>query len=140
MNEQTTTTTTKRGRKPLGDAAMTPAERQRRRRELLRTEGDKHYVLRLNGLHQEWIEIFAKSNGISGTKALQGLVEASLDRYVGVMHRCERLRDMGATDADIEAFMQAHFLPALPSIEELEIPPSRQELRESQRYWSSSSR
>lgn len=112
----------KRGRKPVGDAAMTPAERQKRRRELLRTEGDKHYLLRLNGLHQEWIEIFSKSNGISGTKALQGLVEASLDRYVGVMHRCERLRDMGATDAEIEAFMQAHFLPALPSIDELEIP------------------
>lgn len=123
MTEQSTINSPKkRGRKPAGDAAMTPAERQRRRRELLRTEGDKHYLLRLNGLHQEWIEIFAKSNDISGTKALQRLVEAALDRYVGVMHRCERLRDMGATDAEIEAFMQAHFLPALPAIEELEIP------------------
>lgn len=112
----------KRGRKPVGDAAMTPAERQKRRRELLRTEGDKHYLLCLNGLHQAWIESFAKSNGVSGTKALQMLVEAALNRYVGVMHRCERLRDMGATDAEVEAFMQAHFLPALPAIEELEIP------------------
>ena len=120
MTEQTKAV--KRGRKPLGDAAMTPAERQRRRRESLRTEGDKHYLLRLNGLHQEWIEILANSNGLSVTKALQWLVEASLDRYVGVMHRCERLRDMGATVAEIEAFMQAHFLPALPAIEELEFP------------------
>ena len=111
-----------RGRKPLGDAAMTPAERQRRRRELLRTEGDKHYLLRLNGLHQEWVEALAQSGGVSGTKALQNLIEVTLDRYVGVMHRCERLKDMGATDADIEAFMQAHFLPALPPIDELELP------------------
>lgn len=112
----------KRGRKPVGDAAMTPAERQKRRRELLRTEGDKHYLLRLNGLHQEWVEILAKANGISGTKALQGLLEVALDRYWGVMHRCERLREMGGSDAEIEAFMQAHFLPALPAIEELEFP------------------
>lgn len=119
MTEQTTT---KRGRKPLGEAAMTPAERQQRRRQLLRTEGDKHYLLRLNGLHQEWVEILANANGISITKALHWLVEASLDRYVGVMRRCMRLREMGATDAEVEAFMQTHFLPALPSINELELP------------------
>lgn len=113
---------TKRGRKPLGDAPMTPAERQRRRRELLRTEGDKHYLLRLNGLHQEWVEALSSAEGVSGTKALQGIVEASLDRYVGVMHRCERLREIGASDADVEAFINTHLLPPLPDINELEFP------------------
>lgn len=121
MNEQTTTKT-KRGRKPLSDTPMTAAERQRRRRELLRTEGDKHFLLLLNGLHQKWVEVLAKSSGTSETKALQTLVEVSLDRYVGVMHRCERLREMGATDAAIQAFMHIHFLPALPPIDELELP------------------
>ena len=122
MTEQTPITKTKRGRKPLGESAMTPAERQRRRRELLRTEGDKHYLLRLNALHQDCVEMLAKAEGISGTKVLQTYIEVCLDRYVGVMQRCERLKEMGASDAYIEAFMQTHFLPSLPSVEELEPP------------------
>ncbi|MBS1191383.1 MAG: hypothetical protein H6R10_3175 [Rhodocyclaceae bacterium] len=117
MDEQTKPTPKKRGPKPIGEAPMTSAERQRRRRELLRAEGSKDYLLRLNGLHQEWVEILAKSSGTSGTKALQDLIEVSLDRYIGVMHRCERLREKGASDAEIEAFIKAHFLPALPPID-----------------------
>lgn len=101
---------------------MTPAERQRRRRELLRAEGDRHYLLRLNQLHQDWVDMLAEAGGISGTAALQTIVEVSLDRYVGVMHRCERLREMGASEEAIEAFMQAHFLPPLPDINEMEVP------------------
>lgn len=111
-----------RGRKPLGDAAMTPAERQRRRRELLRAVGDKHYLLRLNGLHQECVEMLAKVDGVSGTAALQGIVQVSLDRFAGVMHRCERLRELGASDDDIEAFIHTHLSPSLPPIDELELP------------------
>lgn len=123
MTEQySTDTPKKRGRKPVGDVAMTPAERQKRRRELLRTEGDKHYMLRLNGLHQAWIENLAKVEGVSGTKALQTVLEASLNRYVGVMHRCERLQEMGASDEAVAAFVQANFFPPLPDINELEIP------------------
>ncbi|MFT3850519.1 MAG: hypothetical protein QM739_18135 [Propionivibrio sp.] len=106
----------------MGDAAMTPAERQRRRRESLRKEGDKHYLVCLTGLYQEWVEIFAKSNSVSETKALHTLIEASLDRYIGVLRRCERLHEMGASDVAIEAFMHRHFLPTLPNIDELEIP------------------
>lgn len=123
MNEnKPTDTPKKRGRKPLGETAMTPAERQKRRRELLRSEGDKHYLLRLNGLYQEWVEILAKAEGISGTTALQHMVEASLIHYIGIMHRCERLREMGATDWMIEAFIHKHFLPTLPNIDEMELP------------------
>lgn len=122
MTEQTPITKTKRGRKPVGESAMTPAERQRRRRELLRTEGDKHYLLRLNELHQEHVEMIAKAEGMSGTKVLQTYVEVCLDRYIGIVQRCERLKEMGASDADVEAFMKTYFLPSLPSIEELEHP------------------
>ena len=120
MNAQAPTSTAKRGRKPVGNAPMTPAERQRRRRELLRTEGDKHYLLRLNGLHQECVELLAAAEGISGTKVLQTYVEACLNRYAAVVHCCERLRDMGTSDADIEAFMKTYFLPPLPSDDELQ--------------------
>lgn len=123
MTEQSTTDTPKkRGRKPIGDVVMTPAERQKRRRALLRTEGDKNYLVRLNGLQQEWVEALAQGEGISGTKALQTLLEVSLNRYIGVVHRCERLQEMGASEVDVAAFMQANLFPPLPSIGELELP------------------
>jgi len=123
MTEQgITDTPKKRGRKPVGDAAMTPAERQKRRRELLRTEGDKNYLLRLDGLQQAWVEALAKGEGVSDTKALQTILEASLNRYIGVVHRCERLEEMGASEDAVAAFMQAHLFPPLPSIDELELP------------------
>lgn len=122
MTEQTKTPQQKRGPKPIGNAPMTPAERQRRRREQLRATGEKSYLVRLDGLHQEWVDTLAASQEISSTAALHALVEAALDRYIGVMRRCERLREMGASDSEIEAFIQAHFLPALPAIDELEPP------------------
>lgn len=115
-----TLATKKRGRKPLGEAALTPAERQRRRREQLRTEGEKHYLVRLNSLQQEWVEALAKAQATSETAALQHLIEASLDRYVGVMHRCERLKEMGASDEAVAEFVAKHFLPALPNIDDKE--------------------
>lgn len=120
--ERTTNSPKKRGRKPIGDAVMTPAERQKRRRALLRTEGDKNYLVRLNGLQQEWVEALAKGESVSGTKALQTILEASLNRYIGVVHRCERLQELGASEGDVAAFMQAHLFPPLPSIDELELP------------------
>lgn len=122
MTENTKAPQQKRGPKPIGDAPMTPAERQRRRRQQLRVAGEKSYLVRLDGLHQEWVDALAASQEMSNTAALQALVETALDRYVGLMRRCERLREMEATDAEIEAFVQTHFLPPLPSIDELELP------------------
>lgn len=122
MTDQANTLSRKRGPKPIGDATMTPAERQRRRRQQLRASGEKSYLVRLDGLHQEWVDALAASQGISSSAALHALVETALDRFVGIMRRCDRLREMEATDAQIEAFMQLHFLPALPHIDHLEIP------------------
>ena len=112
----------KRGPKPIGDVPMTPAERKRRSRELFRAAGEKNYMIRLNGLHQEWVDMLAEREGVSSSVALHQLLQTALDRFVGVMRRCSRLYEMGASDAQVEAFAQTHFLPPLPDINELEIP------------------
>lgn len=111
----------KRGPKPIGDAPMTAAERQRRRREQTRAAGGKAYLIELNGLHEALVDALATAEGISSTAALHGLLEAALDRYAGVMERCERLREAGASDLAIAAFVKEHFLPRLPEIDKQEV-------------------
>lgn len=111
----------KRGPKPLGDAPMTSAERQRRRREQARAAGGKAYQVQLTGSHQGWVDALASAQGISGTAVLQGLMEAALDRYAGLMERCDRLQKAGASEETIAAFVSQHFMPPLPDINNVEL-------------------
>lgn len=111
----------KRGPKPIGDAPMTSAERQRRRRDQTRAAGGKAYQVQLTGLHQGWVDALASAQGISGSAVLHGLMEATLDRYAGLMERCNHLREAGASDEAIAAFFGRHFMPPLPDINNLEV-------------------
>lgn len=122
MTEQITPSTKKRGPKPIGDAPMTPAERQRRRREQIRAGGAKEFLFTVEGLHLEYLEQIALHEQTNIAAALKLITQTALDRYIGVMRRCDRLRTMGASDADIEAFITQHFLQPLPDINELEFP------------------
>lgn len=107
-------TSKKRGPKPIGNAAMTPAERQRRRRENLRTAGSKGFLVELEGLHLQHVEALAQSQGLSTAAALRRIVEPALDRYVGLMRRCDRMLTNGASSEELAEFMQTHWMPELP--------------------------
>lgn len=122
MNENAVSSPKKRGPKSIGNAPMTATERKRRSRELSRVAGEKNYLIRLNGLHQEWVDTLAQRQGVSNSAALHELIQAALDRFVGVMRRCGRLYEMGASEAQVEKFAQMHLMPPLPNINELEIP------------------
>jgi hypothetical protein len=104
----------KRGRKPLGDAAMSTAERQRRRREQLRMEGAKGFLLELEGLHLQHVEAMANFQGLTAAATVRLLVSNALDRYVGVMRRAERMAELGATDEVCAEFVREHLYPKLP--------------------------
>jgi hypothetical protein len=118
MSEKSTKpSTSKRGRKPLGEAAMTAAERKRRSREQLKVAGAKDFLLRLDGLHLEYVEILADAEKISTASALRLIAEAALDRYVGVMTRCERMLENGVSDDVREQFVRDHMSPPLPPID-----------------------
>jgi len=109
----------KRGPKPIGSEAMTPAERQRRRRELLRQKGSKSYLLTLSGLHQQYVEAQAAASGLGEAKTLQLLLETAMDRYVCVMHQAQKLEQLGASDAAIKAFVETHLSPSVPDMNAL---------------------
>lgn len=109
--------TPKRGRKPINQKAMTAAERQQRRRMLARDAGAKEFLVQLEGLHLQKIEELAQQQNITASNALKQLVQATLDRYVGLLSRCERLLAEGGTDEEIRDYMQQNFFPPLPDVE-----------------------
>jgi hypothetical protein len=114
MTDPNNTPPKKRGPKPVGDAAMTNTERQRRRREQLRATGGKGFLLELEGLHLQYVEALAQSQGMSTAAALRLLVDNALSRYVGVMRRSERMAENGASDEACAQFIRDHLYPELP--------------------------
>jgi hypothetical protein len=119
MPTQTTIKPAKRGRKPFGDAAMSAAERKRLSRERQQVTGVKEFQLKVQGMHLVYVEQLAEHNEVSASAAVRMLLEPALDRYVGVMRRCERMKENGATDEQVAAFIQIHFMPELPPMPEI---------------------
>lgn len=107
-------TKTKRGRKAIGDTPMSAAERKRRSREQLRAAGVREFLVQVQGMHLEYVEALAQADNITPADALHGIVESALDRHVGVMRRCERMRENGASDEEIAQFAARNLLPELP--------------------------
>lgn len=107
------------GRPLNGDAPMTSAERMRRTRERRQATGAKEFQMRVQGAHLIYVEQLAKHNDVSTGAALRMLLEPALDRYVGVMRRCARMKENGATDDQVAAFMHTHLMPELPPMPEI---------------------
>ena len=93
---------------------MTPAERQRRRREQMRAGGAKDFVLTVEGLHLEHVEALAQADGISTAAALRLVLINALDRYVGVMRRSQRMLENGVSDEVRMKFIREYLSPELP--------------------------
>ena len=109
-----TNTRSKAGRKPLGDAAMSAAERKRRSRERQEATGTKSFQLQVQGMHLQYVEALAATQDISASAALRHILESALDRYVGVVRRCEAMQANGATEADAADFLNTYWMPPLP--------------------------
>jgi hypothetical protein len=107
-------TKAKRGRKAIGSAPMSAAERKRRSREQLRAGGGREFLIQVQGMHLDYVDALAGADNVSPADALRGIVETALDRHVGVMRRCERMRENGASDDEIAEFVAHHLLPELP--------------------------
>jgi hypothetical protein len=119
MTTEITTQPVKRGRKLLGDAAMSAAERKRRSRERQQATGVKEFQLQVQGMHLQYVEQMAARIETSTSAALRLVLEAALDRYVGVVRRCERMIANGATDEQVAQFMHTYWMPELPPMPEI---------------------
>ncbi|CAN7713583.1 hypothetical protein [Duganella sp. LjRoot269] len=97
---------------------MSAAERKRRSRERQQATGIKAFQMQVEGLHLQAVELTAARTNVSAGAALRMILEPALDRYTGLMHRCLRMIENGATDEEIAQFMDTHWMPELPPIPE----------------------
>lgn len=119
MTTETLIQPAKRGRKLLGDIAMSAAERKRRSRERQQATGVKEFQLQVQGMHLQYVEQMATRLESSTSAALRLILEAALDRYVGIVRRCERMIANGATDEQVAQFMHTYWMPELPPMPEI---------------------
>jgi hypothetical protein len=97
---------------------MSTAERKRRSRERQEAAGSKIFQLQVQGAHLQYVEALAADQEISFSAALRHILEPALDRYVGVVRRCEAMQVNGATEAEVACFLQTYWMPKLPSMPE----------------------
>lgn len=102
-----------RGRKPLRQTAMSAVERKRRSRDIARDRGEREFLVKVNGLHLEYLDAMAKAQQISTAAALREILDASLDRFVGVMRRSEDMISQGAGEAEVAQFIKDNLYPPL---------------------------
>jgi len=118
MTEPNDTLPKKRGPKPLGETAMSTAERQRRRREQLRATGGKGFLLELEGLRLQYVEELAQSQGLSTAAALRLLVDQALLHYMSVMRLAAHMAEDGATDEACGEFIAEYLYPTPPAMQQ----------------------
>lgn len=110
----------KRGPKPLGERAMTPAERQRKRREAIRANGGRTFILDVGQNDLAWLELEAMHTGRPVAEILKEVLGLSLQRYGEIAHRVTQLSSLGASPSSCARFVELHAFPAVPPIEELQ--------------------
>lgn len=94
---------------------MTPAERQRRRREQMRAGGAKDFQLTIGPRHLIWIRRLAEKQGISDVAALHDVVDNALDYFSTVMMCHDALLLKGASQEESARFFLDNWpLPAPP--------------------------
>lgn len=113
-----TITQAKRGPKTIGDAPMSMAERKRRSREQFRAAGGREFLVKVQGMHLEYVDALAQLDSVTPADTLHGIVESALDRHVGVMLRCARMRENGASDEQVAQFVADNLMPELPPMPE----------------------
>ena len=97
---------------------MSAAERKRRSRERQQAVGTKAFQMQVQGLHLQAVELTAARMNVSAGAALRMILEPALDRYTGLMSRCIRMIENGATDQELAQFMDTHWMPELPPMPE----------------------
>lgn len=98
---------------------MSSAERMRRTRERRQASGVKEFQMQVQGLHLQAVELTAARTHVSTGAALRMILEPALDRYTGLMLRCVRMIENGATDDEVAQFMSTYWMPELPPMPEI---------------------
>lgn len=105
----------KRGRKPIGKQAMTPAEGKRRSRALLAENGYVEFVVRARGETLNFIDSFASKNGETRVYVVEQFLDMAISIVRGTLVRADQMLAEGATMEEIQQFMRAAFTATKPN-------------------------
>ncbi|MDQ9171923.1 hypothetical protein Q8A64_16030 [Oxalobacteraceae bacterium R-40] len=110
---------TKRGRKPLGERALTQSELKRRSREKLAQQGGAEFMVRLDKGLLNLVDQIAAENEVTRSQVVENLLHIAMNRFVLGLAEAEQLHAAGASQGEVAAKLRSHFNPA-PAPEFLE--------------------
>lgn len=113
MNEKSESSS-KRGRRPIGDAPMTAAERKRASRARKAAEGHVEFMVGLGGGMLSFIDRMVLASGSSRSQVLFDLLEMAISRMALVEVQADHMWAEGATDEEVQAFMSESLRSAPP--------------------------
>lgn len=105
----------KRGRKPIGKQAMTPAEGKRRSRALLAENGYVEFVVRARGETLNFIDSFASENGETRVHVVEQFLDMAISIVRGTLIRADQMLSEGATIDDVRQVMHEAFTATKPN-------------------------
>ena len=104
----------KRGRKPIGEQAMTPAERKRLSRARQAEDGYVEFVVRAKGETLKLIDLFAYENGVNRSAVVEGFLDMAISLVSGTLVRADQMLAEGATMNDVQQVMREAFTATKP--------------------------
>lgn len=119
MDETAITTPKKRGRKPLGDKAMTAAEAKMRSRAKQAQQGRAEFMLSLSGGKLAFIDQLASVQGDTRSQVIDSLLDMAIAKMANAALEAEYMQANGATDQEIETSLMKSLATApLPQLVE----------------------
>lgn len=119
MDETANTAPKKRGRKPLGDKAMTAAEAKRRSRAKQAQQGRAEFMLSLSGGKLAFIDQLANVQGGTRSQVIDSLLDMAIAKMANAALEAQHMEANGATDQEIETSLKKSLATApLPHLVE----------------------
>jgi len=104
----------KRGRKPIGDAPMTAAERKRASRAKKAAAGRAELMISLGGGMLDFIDRMALAGASSRAQVIYELLDMAISRTAAAVAQAEQMWADGASDQEVQAFMSESLRSAPP--------------------------
>lgn len=109
----------KRGRKPLGERAMTVAERKRLSRTRKVAEGAVEIMISIRGGTLNFIDQFSQANDQTRSQVIEAFLDMAIARVANAVAEAEKAMEQGASREDV-AQLLSHALQTTPQPELVE--------------------
>jgi len=109
----------KPGPKPIGEKAMTAAERKRKSRKIQAVEGSVEFSMKMHGARLEFVTMYAAALNQSRGAVIASLIDESITRHQLILQRTAQLQSEHASDEHI-----ARTILAMSSIDGVDPEPS----------------